>query len=338
MSGSEGYSYNRFDMFEKALLEEKGCKKCDEKPCECDKEEKKDKKSKKGGGARPDYLDLDKDGDKEEDMKDAADSAEGMSEEVVAEGVPALAAKMLGASLKSGAMGVAKRGAKSGSSEEGKAKSGCSSEYESKDEVKEDYYAEQSAQDYVNKGGSAQHMGRDIGTSSSSTSASSAVKKGGQVQHMGRDLPKTGGGSSTPGPNAKGKYGNAVTDSSGKRIKTSSGSNSAVNPGPKITAELKQYAEGIDFKGAKRIDDARAKAQAEKDKKNPSGKDRRLALGKFRPGASAEERAEGGRDSMREKGTSPKKDGKKMFEEIQAAGLFSAEELEHISEALLGKN
>ena len=41
---------------------------------------------------------------------------------------------------------------------------------------------------------------------------------------------------------------------------------------------------------------------------------------------------------MREKGTSPKKDGKKMFEEIQAAGLFSAEELEHISEALLGKN
>lgn len=72
--------------------------------------------------------------------------------------------------------------------------------------------------------------------------------------------------------------------------------------------------EGIDFKGAKRIDDAREKAQKEKDKKNPSGKDRRLMLRKFRPGASQEERAEGGRDSMREKGTIPKKNGKKMFE------------------------
>ena len=44
MSGSGGYNYNRFDMFEKALLEEKECKKCEEKPCECHKEEKKDKK------------------------------------------------------------------------------------------------------------------------------------------------------------------------------------------------------------------------------------------------------------------------------------------------------
>lgn len=74
------------------------------------------------------------------------------------------------------------------------------------------------------------------------------------------------------------------------------------------------YAGGIDFKAAKRIDAAREKAQAEKDKKNPSGKDRRLMLRKFRPGASQAERAEGGRDSMREKGTSPMKDGKKMFE------------------------
>ena len=77
--------------------------------------------------------------------------------------------------------------------------------------------------------------------------------------------------------------------------------------------------EGIDFKGARREDDRRKKEQDEKDKKSPSSKDRRLAMGKFRPGASKEERAEGGRDVMREKGTSPTKNGKKMFEEYLAA-------------------
>ena len=180
MSGGE-FKYNRFDKFEESLLEAKGDQKgaevtedCEDGTCgKCPKCEKSKKKGKKGSGARPDFLDLDKDGDKEEDMADAA----------------------------------------------------------------------------------------------------------GDVS------------------------------------------------------------EGIDFKGAKRMDDAREKAQAEKDKKNPSGKDRRLALRKFRPGASAEERADGGRDSMREKGTSPKKDGKKMFEEIQAAGLFTTEELEHLEEVLgLGKD
>ena len=80
-------------------------------------------------------------------------------------------------------------------------------------------------------------------------------------------------------------------------------------------ANKKIYGEGIDFKGARRIDDARKKKQDEKDKKSPSSKDYRLAMGKFRPGASKEERAEGGRDVMREKGTSPTKKGKKMFEE-----------------------
>lgn len=89
--------------------------------------------------------------------------------------------------------------------------------------------------------------------------------------------------------------------------------------------------EGIDFKGARRIDDARAAEQKKKDEKNPSGKDRRLMLRKFRPGASAEERAEGGRDSMREKGTIPKKDGKDMFEALQATGLFTAEEIEALT-------
>ena len=72
--------------------------------------------------------------------------------------------------------------------------------------------------------------------------------------------------------------------------------------------------EGIDFKGAKREDDRRKKEQDKKDKKSPSSKHYRLAMGKFRPGASREERAEGGRDVMREKGTIPKKNGKKMFE------------------------
>ena len=82
--------------------------------------------------------------------------------------------------------------------------------------------------------------------------------------------------------------------------------------------------EGIDFKGARREDERREKIQKEKDKKSPSSKDRRLAMGKFRPGASKEERAEGGRDAMREKGTSPTKNGKKMFEaylELRAAKL-----------------
>ena len=76
----------------------------------------------------------------------------------------------------------------------------------------------------------------------------------------------------------------------------------------------KEVGEGIDFKGAAREQARRDKIQAEKDKKSPSSKDYRLAMGKFRPGASNAERAEGGRDVMREKGTSPTKKGKKMFE------------------------
>ena len=91
--------------------------------------------------------------------------------------------------------------------------------------------------------------------------------------------------------------------------------------------------EGIDFKGAAREQARRDAIQAEKDKKSPSSKQRRLALGKFRPGASAEERAEGGRDAMREKGTSPTKNGKKMFEELQATGLFTEKEIDAILEA-----
>ena len=69
MSGG-GWEYNRFDLFEKALLDEH----CDCPPkCKCEKCTNKDgtKKAKKSSGAKPDYLDVDKDGDKEEDMKDA---------------------------------------------------------------------------------------------------------------------------------------------------------------------------------------------------------------------------------------------------------------------------
>jgi hypothetical protein len=80
--------------------------------------------------------------------------------------------------------------------------------------------------------------------------------------------------------------------------------------------EEEQLDEGIDFKGAAREQARRDKIQKKKDEKNPSGRDRRLAMGKFRPGASQEERASGGRDSMREKGIIPKKGGKDMFEQV----------------------
>jgi hypothetical protein len=39
-------------------------------------------------------------------------------------------------------------------------------------------------------------------------------------------------------------------------------------------------------------------------------------LGKFRPGASKEERAEGGRERLRDRGKVPQKGGKDMFEHI----------------------
>ena len=50
--------------------------------------------------------------------------------------------------------------------------------------------------------------------------------------------------------------------------------------------ETEEVEEGIDFKGAAREQARRDKIQAEKDKKSPSSKDYRLALRKFRPGAS----------------------------------------------------
>ena len=86
-----------------------------------------------------------------------------------------------------------------------------------------------------------------------------------------------------------------------------------MNDHPQFKKEESKVEEGIDFKGAAREQARRDKIQAEKDKKSPSSKDYRLALRKFRPGASQAERASGGRDVMREKGTQPKKDGKLMF-------------------------
>ena len=242
MSGG-AFSHNRFDQFEaalKGLKEEKHCDGDCKKDCEeCD-EKKSAKKGKKSSGAKPDFLDVDKDGDKEESMKDAIEDNGGAVSE-----------------------GMQHREADTG-------------KVVDKAEVGKIYYPHGERQ----------------------KSSVAKRKEAARAKSM------------------KEAYAEMYAQK-----------------------DAEQVEEGIDFKGAKRIDDARAKEQAEKDKKNPSGKDRRLALRKFRPGASAEERAEGGRDSMREKGTSPIKNGKKMFEEIQAAGLFTAEELEHLEEVLgLGKN
>jgi len=54
----------------------------------------------------------------------------------------------------------------------------------------------------------------------------------------------------------------------------------------KEKGKKKEVEEGIDFKGAAREQARRDAIQAAKDKKSPSSKARRLAMGKFRPGAS----------------------------------------------------
>ena len=85
-AGEVKWDFNRFDKYEEKLDEascgstgyQKGgevkCDKCGGKGCEhCDKKgtHKKSEKKAKSGGSRPDYLDFDKDGDKEEPMTDA---------------------------------------------------------------------------------------------------------------------------------------------------------------------------------------------------------------------------------------------------------------------------
>lgn len=77
MSGvSDGYSYNRFDLYEKKEEDKKksskksSCKKCgDDKDCKCD-----DKKKSSGGGAR--WQDSDGDGKWYEPGEDVAVSEE----------------------------------------------------------------------------------------------------------------------------------------------------------------------------------------------------------------------------------------------------------------------
>ena len=105
-----------------------------------------------------------------------------------------------------------------------------------------------------------------------------------------------------------------------------------------VATEEEVVEEGIDFKGAKRIDDAREAKRKALYKKSPSTKDKDLMKGKFRPAASDEERKSGYRDIMKEKGTQPIKDGKPMFnkEELEATGLFSAEEIEALLESNCG--
>lgn len=76
--------------------------------------------------------------------------------------------------------------------------------------------------------------------------------------------------------------------------------------------------EGIDFKGAKRIDDAREAKRKKEEEKHPILKDRRLMKGKFRPGSSEEEWKEGAREHLKAKDRVPSKKGKKMWEEYLA--------------------
>ena len=165
----------------------------------------------------------------------------------------------------------------------------------------------------------------DSGSSDSGSSASSSASSSSGPSSSGRTRKAVGGALRSVGRLLK------------KGLKKSVGGTArAVSKGAdKVASRLGEEAvgEGIDFKGAAREQARRDAIQAEKDKKSPSSKQRRLALGKFRPGASAEERAEGGRDAMREKGTSPTKNGKKMFEELQETGLFTEKEIQALMDA-----
>jgi len=62
-----------------------------------------------------------------------------------------------------------------------------------------------------------------------------------------------------------------------------------------------------------------AKRKADKERGRPETESEvhgRLMMGNFRPGASQEERAKGGRQRLRDRGKVPQKDGKDMFEHI----------------------
>jgi len=97
----------------------------------------------------------------------------------------------------------------------------------------------------------------------------------------------------------------------------------------------KDVEEGIDFKGAAREQARRDAEEAKKDKEVPTNKERRLALGRFRPGRSSAERAEGGRDALKQKGKVPTKGGKPMFDnfEIMADYLIGEGQVQSVQEA-----
>jgi hypothetical protein len=102
-----------------------------------------------------------------------------------------------------------------------------------------------------------------------------------------------------------------------------------------IKKEEVEVEEGIDFKGAAREQARRDAEQAKKDKEVPTNKERRLALGRFRPSASSAERAEGGRDALKQKGKVPKKDGKPLFNnfEVMADYLIAEGQVQTVEEA-----
>jgi len=217
------------------------------------------------------------------------------------------AVKKVGSALKSGAKAAYKGAMRGAGAAAGAAKKAGSV---AKSEFKKGYQS-------ASKSSSSDSESSDSGSSSSSSSSGSS--SGGSTR-------KAVGG-------AVRKVGSLLKKGLKKAV---GGAARAVSKGAdKVATRLGEEAvgEGIDFKGAAREQARRDAIQAEKDKKSPSSKQRRLALGKFRPGASAEERAEGGRDAMREKGTSPTKDGKKMFEELQATGLFTEKEIQALMDA-----
>lgn len=103
----------------------------------------------------------------------------------------------------------------------------------------------------------------------------------------------------------------------------------------KKKSEKKEVKEGIDFKGAAREQARRDAEQAKRDKEVPTNKERRLAMGRFRPGASSSERAEGGRDALKQKGKVPTKGGQPMFNnfEIMVDYLISEGQVQSVDEA-----
>jgi len=179
---------------------------------------------------------------------------------------------------------------------------------------------------YKRKAGEAVKRGKELAVAAKAGASLAKDFAGDELRRAGRKA-----------AHSASKAASAVKSAPGKaKEKAKSGIKGFIKrQAEKVVKRMSEEAvgEGIDFKGAAREQARRDAIQAAKDKKSPSSKHRRLAMGKFRPGASAAERAEGGRDAMREKGTSPIKNGKKMFEELQATGLFTDKEIQALMDA-----